>query len=150
MRIDVTSRKRKMSASFYSKDIIQARKSGKELIDVLNLTFGNSDQVDQNQPASPIGAVINEVNLLSCMKLDNPVQDIYLFKDSKDKSVKEHLQLIKHELVDISRFPDYKHTAPTGRKREGWIWKYGWDFKHLTQKRRNRKALQKWVYKIYK
>lgn len=55
------------------------------------------------------------------MKLDNLVQNIYLFKDSKDKSAKELLQLIKYELVDISKFLDYKYTSPTGKKKEGWV-----------------------------
>lgn len=43
------------------------------------------------------------------MKLDNPVQNIHFFKDSKDKSAEELLQLIKNKVVDISKFLDYKH-----------------------------------------
>lgn len=92
----------------------KAEKSSEEVIDVLNSVFGENDQVDQGQPASPTGAVIDEANLLPRIKSDNPVpssiQDIHLFQNGKDKSAEKLLQLIKHELVDISKFPDYKHT----------------------------------------
>lgn len=39
------------------------------------------------------------------------MQDIDLFKDSKDKFVKKLLQLMKNELVDISKFFDSKHIV---------------------------------------
>ena len=92
----------------------EPEKSSEELIDVPNSVSGDSDQVDQDQPASPTGVVIDQANLPPRMKLDNPVQDVHSFKESKEKSAEELLQLIKHELVDISKFLDYKHTALFG------------------------------------
>lgn len=133
----------KCQLHFIHKTSSKPKNSSEELIDVPNSVFGDIDQVDQNQPASPIGAVIDERNLLPYMKLDNPVQNIHLFKDSKDKSAEELLQLIKNKVVDISKFLDYKHTVPTEREKKGWVWK---DLQYLTQKKKKKEKLCKYRY----
>ena len=52
--------------------------------------------------------------------------------------------------MDFSKFPSYIYAVPTGRPRDGWIWKYGHDIQHLTEKKRGGKAKRRLVCKICK
>lgn len=53
-------------------------------------------------------------------------------------------------VMDFSKFPSYVYAVPTGRPRDGWIWKHGHDIQQLTGKKRGGKAKRRWVCKICK
>lgn len=52
--------------------------------------------------------------------------------------------------LDLSKFPGWVYSEPTGRARNGWIWGHGYDIQKVGSRQSNGKMKRQWVCKLCK
>ena len=100
-----------------------AQKPKEELVDIPDSIFGDIDYGNPNQSISPTRANKIKANPIPQRALSQlvPISNLIsnVLEDTKEELPQENFQLSNYKLLDVSKFPNYKHASPTGRKREG-------------------------------